>query len=311
MYFQISSPALVLFVVCLASLSHLFSGRSHLFTVELALIFLAQNQRQTFFFTQQENLEKNMLVTYMRFSCFQIAKYFCLQCCLNCFHLFPVEKRASGFTLLERDIHVQLSCFSARFSCFKIAKYFVFSAVLIVFICSLWKSVLLASHFQNEIYRDIHVQLSCFSARFSCLKIAEYSCLQRCLNCFYLFPVEKRASGFTLLERDIHVQLSCFSARFSCFKIAKYFCLQCCLNCFHLLPVEKRASGFTLLERDIHVQPSCFSARFSRLKIAEYSCLQCCLVFICSVWKSVLLASRFQNEIYMYSCLVFQRAFHA
>ena len=24
---------------------------------------------------------------------------------LSCFHLFPVEKRASGFTLLERDIH--------------------------------------------------------------------------------------------------------------------------------------------------------------------------------------------------------------
>ena len=46
--------ALVLFVVCLASLSYLFSGRPHLFTVYLKLVldFLAQNQRQTFFFTQ-------------------------------------------------------------------------------------------------------------------------------------------------------------------------------------------------------------------------------------------------------------------
>ena len=25
---------------------------------------------------------------------------------LSCFHFFPVEKRASGFTLLERDVNV-------------------------------------------------------------------------------------------------------------------------------------------------------------------------------------------------------------
>ena len=36
-------------------------------------------------------------------------------CCFNCFDLFPVEKRASGFTLLERYICIAVLFFSALF----------------------------------------------------------------------------------------------------------------------------------------------------------------------------------------------------
>ena len=60
--------------------------------------------------------------------------------------------------------------------------------------------MLLASHFKNEIY-----MYSClvFSALFMLKDRGIF--VSSVLSCFPFFPVEKRASGFTLLERDIHV----------------------------------------------------------------------------------------------------------
>ena len=71
----------------------------------------------------------------------------------------------------------------------------------------------------------------------------------------------------------------------------------CYMHACRYLNVQR---GSVLLERDIHVLLSCFSARLTCLKIAKYSCLRCCLVFLSSLWKSVLLTSRFRTR---YTCV--------
>ena len=110
-------------------------------------------------------------------ACFKIVKYFSLQCCLNCFHFFSVEKHASGFTLLERDVNVKLSCFSVRFSYLKIAKYFCLQCCLNCF-------TLLEQGIQ-----------SCIAVLFFSALIMLKDCgffVSSVLSCFHLFPVEKR-----------------------------------------------------------------------------------------------------------------------
>ena len=91
--------------------------------------------------------------------------------------------------------------FQRAFHALRSRAIFVFSAVLIFFSfvpcgkASFW--------------------LHTFRTRYTCIAVLFFSALftlkdrgifvSSVLSCFPFFPVEKRASGFTLLERDIHV----------------------------------------------------------------------------------------------------------
>ena len=77
--------------------------------------------------------------------------------------------------------------FQRAFHALRSRNIYVFSAVLIVFICSLWKSVLLASRFRT---RYTYIAVLFFSAFIMLKDRGKF--VSSVLSCFHLFPVEKR-----------------------------------------------------------------------------------------------------------------------